>query len=275
MSATLPITAAFEACEARELAACFAAAPPGVRDALRLGWEWRGRVLSVWAPGIDAPMFNRAMGAGVLGFTTRDEIRELAERFAREGSPRAFIQVTPGAAPAQIRDWLAAEGFVLHNRWARLWRSTDAPPPPNGGVRIERVGRERAETFGKIFAAGFKLEGPVVDWTAGLVGLPRWRHYLAYLGDEPVGTAAMMPDDRFAWFGSAATLETARRKGVQSALLAHRLTEAARLGCAYAVLETAEDLPDKPAPSFRNTTRLGFQLAYHRENWMRSHPVKA
>lgn len=271
MIPNIPVTSALEDVEARELAACLEAAPATIREALRLGYEWRGRVLAVWAPAIDVPMFNRALGIGLTGFARRDEVAEIAARFASEGSPRAFFQITPDASPPELRTWLTEEGFAVHNRWARLWRRTGDLPASGSDVRVEQVGPERARLFGEIFASGFNLSGPVVDWVAALVGRPAWRHYLGYLGDEPVGTAALMADGPFAWLGYAATVERARRHGVQSALIARRLADAARLGCAYATLETAEDTPQKAAPSFRNVTRLGFQLAYLRENWVRAH----
>jgi hypothetical protein len=55
---------------------------------------------------------------------------------------------------------------------------------------------------------------------------------------------------------------------VQSALIVRRLVDAAGLGCTHAVVETAEPTADKPAPSYRNVTRLGFTLAYARPNFL-------
>lgn len=275
MLPTIPVTAALEDVEARELARCVELAPPAAREALRLGCAWRGRVLVVWAPAIDVPMFNRALGVGLTGLAREDDLQEIAATFERLGSPRAFIQVTPDAGPRELRDWLTTAGYAVHNRWARLWRPTADPPAVRGDVRVDAIGAERGRTFAELFAGAFHLPAPVAEWTASLVGQPPWRHYLAYLGDQPVGTAALMVARPYAWFGYATTVESARRHGVQSALIARRLADAAALGCTYAVLETAEDTPEKPAPSFRNTTRLGFRLAYLRENWMRAHPPAA
>jgi ribosomal protein S18 acetylase RimI-like enzyme len=55
---------------------------------------------------------------------------------------------------------------------------------------------------------------------------------------------------------------------VQSALIARRIDDARAMGCRHLSVETAEDNPDKPAPSFHNVTRLGFRIAYYRDNYL-------
>ncbi len=51
-------------------------------------------------------------------------------------------------------------------------------------------------------------------------------------------------------------------------MLARRIRDAAEAGCEMLVVETAEDRPDKPAPSYRNQLRFGFQVAYVRPNYI-------
>jgi hypothetical protein len=56
-------------------------------------------------------------------------------------------------------------------------------------------------------------------------------------------------------------------------LITRRLADAAAAGCTHAVVETAEDKPEKPAPSFRNQLRHGFELCYFRPNYLRVRPT--
>lgn len=56
--------------------------------------------------------------------------------------------------------------------------------------------------------------------------------------------------------------------GVQAALLARRLSEAAARGAKVAVTETGERLPDQPSHSYRNILRAGFQEMYLRQNYL-------
>jgi hypothetical protein len=66
----------------------------------------------------------------------------------------------------------------------------------------------------------------------------------------------------------AGTLSDYRGLGAQGALVTRRLNDAIDSGCTMAVVETAEDTPDKPSPSFRNMLKYGFDLAYHRANYV-------
>jgi GNAT superfamily N-acetyltransferase len=183
--------------------------------------------------------------------------------------PRSFVQLAPDARPVEAARILAAAGWARHNNWARLARNTAHPPAHVSRLRIEAIGPERAEIFGSICGTAFKLPELIARWAgaarrpARLDALPRVR------GTEPVGTAALRIDGAIAWFGYAATLAAARGRGAQSALIARRLSDAARLGCTHAVVETAEDLPDAPSTSLRNLRRQGFEQVYLRANYMR------
>ena len=51
-------------------------------------------------------------------------------------------------------------------------------------------------------------------------------------------------------------------------MIARRIDDARALGCRCLSVETAEDKPGQPAPSFHNVTRLGFRIAYYRDNYL-------
>ena len=55
-------------------------------------------------------------------------------------------------------------------------------------------------------------------------------------------------------------------------MFARRLHDARAAGCRFAVVETGEDTPEEPNPSYRNMLRAGFELAYFRHNWVRQAP---
>ena len=66
----------------------------------------------------------------------------------------------------------------------------------------------------------------------------------------------------------AATLPPERGRGAQGALMARRMRDAAEMGCKWVITETGEETPDLPNPSYRNMVRLGFKLAYFRQNYI-------
>jgi GNAT superfamily N-acetyltransferase len=142
-------------------------------------------------------------------------------------------------------------------------------PDGNREVAIEVADATHAIAWATILEHSFGHGDASIEWQASTVGRPRWTHYLASLEGLPVGCAAMFVDGDTALFSFAGTLETHRGRGIQSALIARRMRDAAQLGCAWAVVETAEDRPEKPAPSYRNLRRLGFELLYLRPNWVK------
>ena len=80
----------------------------------------------------------------------------------------------------------------------------------------------------------------------------------------------MQIDAGIAELGIGATLEPARGRGCQLALLRRRILDAAEAGCHTLFVETGERVPDRPSASYRNILRAGFEEAYLRPNWTRS-----
>jgi GNAT superfamily N-acetyltransferase len=272
MCATLPTVDRLERIEALTFADEYEAAPPEIVEQGGLGFEWIDGTLAAWASRVDVLMFNRAIGIGQQSPATEASVRAIAECFDRAGVSRSFLQIAPGANPAGLADWLEPNGYSPYNRWAKLARPLIDLPPLSERVRIDVIGPERAADFGRVLADAFRMPPAIETWESTLVGRPRWRHYLAYVDDTPVGCAALFVAEGLASLGQAGTLEAARGRGVQGALIAKRLSDAAAVGCTHAVVETAEDTAEKPAPSFRNQLRHGFELCYFRSNYLRVRP---
>jgi GNAT superfamily N-acetyltransferase len=85
------------------------------------------------------------------------------------------------------------------------------------------------------------------------------RPYLVRLDGEIVGGGSFRVAGRVAQLGGAATLPAHRRRGVQSALIAHRLHAAAAAGCDVATVTTQPG-----STSQQNVQRAGFELLYVR-----------
>ena len=180
-----------------------------------------------------------------------------------------YVPVTPGlAGSAAAEEWLGRNGHERGYAWMKFVR--DASPselPEPAGVEIAEPAAGEGGDFGAIVAEGFGLP----DWAgplfAGLPGRPGWHCYVASVEGRPAACAAMLADDGVAEFGLAATLEPARGRGCQLGLLRRRIADAAAAGCHTLFVETGERVPDRPAGSYRNILRAGFEEAYLRPNW--------
>lgn len=220
--------------------------------------------------------FNRAVGLGTAQLATEADV-EAASRFSLDlGVTQSVIDVAPGARPAELLPWLSERGYVTGARWVKMWRDlnevpmSDPSPGPASALRIERIDVSQASVWGDVCLMAFEMPDSVGDIATATIGRPGWIHYLGFEGETPVSTAATHMADGVAWLGYGATLEEYRGRGWQTAMFLRRLRDARDLGCRLAVTETGEETENDPLNhSFRNMVRVGFQLAYARQNWIR------
>lgn len=137
------------------------------------------------------------------------------------------------------------------------------------------IGREHGGAFNRIVAEAFGYPPAAASLTGCAIGRPGWRHYLAYLEGTAIAGAAMFIAGEAAWFGFAGTAADWRGRGAQTALVVRRLRAAAAAGCRWVSVETAEQTPEREAPSFRNLRRLGFSVVYTRPNYLWTRPEES
>ncbi len=215
-------------------------------------------------------MMNLVLGAAEPG-AVEDGHLAAAIGWVRELGVDSYVSLTPGLAGAEAAaNWLAANGFARTYAWMKFVR--DAHPPRfsvSSDVEVVEVTRTDREPFGMIAATGFGLQAWSAAFFAGLPGNEDWRCYVARVDGEPQACAAMRIHRGIAEFGIAATLEPARGRGCQLALLRRRIVDAAAAGCHTLFVETGERVPERPSVSYRNILRAGFEEAYLRPNWRR------
>jgi hypothetical protein len=216
------------------------------------------------------PFFSRTLGLGIKRRATEADIDEVIAFYAAHGRTTVSIPIAPQAEPAELRAWATARGFPESRRWPKLWRSLETlPEPPPTDLRIEAIGPDRADAFADIVLTAFEFDEAMRPMLPPLVGRPGWHQYLGFDGDQPVAAGAMYLRGDIAWLGYGTTLASHRRRGGQSAIFHRRLADARDHGCRLAITETGPDTPEEPNPSFHNMLRLGFQLGYHRPNFVR------
>lgn len=212
-------------------------------------------------------MLNLVLGAAEAA--ERSDL-EAAIVWAEERSV-PYVSVTPGLpGSAAAEEWLRAQGFEQTYSWMKFVRDPHPPrfPAPDG-VEVVEVTSPDQEPFGTIAALGFGMPAWGAELFAHLPGREGWRCYVARVEGEAQGCGAMVIDDGVAELGIGATLEAARGRGCQTALLRRRILDAAEAGCHTLLVETGERVPDRPSASYRNILKAGFQEAYLRPNWQR------
>lgn len=208
-----------------------------------------------------------AMGAGryvnrAIGVTT-DELSaddvDVIEQFFGERNLPSMIELSSWA-PSPTLEELAQRSYV--STW---FRSVFALTPTltfatsRAGLRIERVEDDDEGRWLDVLARGFEAEQGEVRVANDEIGragriAPDTHTFLAFIDDDVVGCGAVQFVDGIAWLGGAATIPQFRQRGVQAAMVAHRLNLAAEAGCELAAVSALSN-----GPSARNIVRLGFQ----------------
>lgn len=261
-------TAALERIEISAIADLYRAAPADMRDAYGIDVrEVAGAHCYVCRDFNPTLLFRRVVGLGVARPATPDDVEQVCRYMNGVGQPYC-IQVNPQASPAALTGWLEARGFTRGYAWMTFARSTAEPLDAPTDLDVRAIDQSHGEPFGRVVAEGFGFAPAFASWMAALPGRDKWICALAFADGAPLGAGAAYVEGDYAWFGFAATLPAARRRGAQRAILALRLREAAARGASMARVETGERLPDKPSNSYRNILSAGFKEIHLRQNYV-------
>jgi len=203
---------------------------------------------------------NQIVGMGLHGAVTAEDI-DRVEDFFRSRGVAATVVVSP-LADESLRNLLGERGYRIAEFNSVLIRkiSSHEVYALPAGIILERVTPETVGPWVHVMAQGFSQQVELLEEIfAGFAVLPGTLAFLARIEDTVVGGCGgrIIPEARIAALLGAATLPEYCRRGVQSALIALRLQEAAKAGCEYAVVST-----NPGSGSQRNMERRGFRLAY-------------
>ncbi|MBS1880603.1 MAG: hypothetical protein JST31_13910 [Actinobacteria bacterium] len=211
---------------------------------------------------------NQVLGATAPGAVDGGQL-EAALAWARAAGANPYVPVPPGLpGTAAAEAFLRGAGYARGYGWMKFVR--DAHPPrfaTADDVEVIELEARSEEPFAAIVAAGFGLPAWTAEMFAALPCRPGWRCYVAIVDGRAQAAAAMFLDGAVAEFGLSAALEPARGRGCQLALLRRRILDAAAAGCELLFVETGERDPERPAFSYRNLLRAGFEEAYACPLW--------
>lgn len=216
-------------------------------------------------PGVG--MMNLVLGATEPGAIEGGHL-EAAAQWAGSRDVNHYVPVSPGLPETEPAErWLKANGFTDGYAWMKFVRDPHPPRFKAPDVEVVELTDPEQEPFGMIAATGFGLPAWASAFFANLPGRDGWHCYVIRIDGEAQACAAMHIHAGIAEFGIAATLEPARGRGCQLALLHRRILDAIDAGCHTLFVETGERVPDRPSASYRNILRAGFEEAYLRPNW--------
>ncbi len=176
-------------------------------------------------------------------------IRESLDRMRARGVPGTW-HVGPSMRPPDLRERLLAAGFAAGGSERGMAVDLhalreDVPAPVD--LVLDRV-RDAGQLaiWARTLARGFGEGEREAHWvtqvyrTIGLTDDVPWRHYLAWLGGEPVATSTLFLGAGVAGIYFVLTVPAARRRGIGTAITLIGLQEARRMGYRVGVLGSSE-----------------------------------
>jgi GNAT superfamily N-acetyltransferase len=215
--------------------------------------------------------YNKVVGIGFEGVPDAAELATVERAFAAVRA-QTQVELSHLADPA-VGDLLTGVGYRLESFENVLGRTLGEPEPrpdvPDVDVRpspddeleewiaVQADAVAEADTQGVAWHEEFPRATYVEAMRDGAgAGV---RRYAAVHHGVLAGGAGLRVVDGIAQFAGAATHPAHRRRGIQSALLAARLADAAAEGCDLAVIVTQPG-----SKSHENAQRAGFHLLYTR-----------
>ncbi len=221
--------------------------------------------------------FNKVAGLGFAGQPSASDLDEIELAFAARGAD-VQVELAHVGDPG-VGALLAERGYRLTSFENVLGRALDGDIEPVTplGVEVRSSGEGEFDAWLDVVADGFAhpdtqgvplheefprdvLARAERDFAAA--GVVR---YIALRDGVPAGGASLRIADGVAQLAGSATAPAHRRLGIQSALLAARLADAAAAGCDIAVVTTQPG-----SRSQRNVQRRGFDLLYTRAVLMKT-----
>jgi ribosomal protein S18 acetylase RimI-like enzyme len=221
--------------------------------------------------GLGSPI-GHAGGLGFDGAITEADLDRLEEFYRSRGAP-AQVDYCPHTDPSLLelcrkRGYVMAElNYVL----ARCLRRGEPLPQLPSGVEIRPGLIDEAPQLAAIVERSFFPDGGAPEGLSGaLASMFRLPGGLLYVGSVDgvsvaCGSGLILPQFGVLGLYGASTLTEYRGRGLQTALLLHRMHAAAEAGCELAVIVTLGG-----TTSQRNAERLGFTVAYSKATLVRN-----
>ncbi|HYE61668.1 MAG TPA: GNAT family N-acetyltransferase [Phycisphaerales bacterium] len=213
---------------------------------------------------------NSATGLGMAGPVTPADIDRLIA-FHEQWGAEPRIEVCP-FADKSLLECLKGRGFNVVFFENVLFRDLAAPieppsehPAPRGleirtvNPRDEASVHEFALTGCIGFAEGKDPRPEAIALAAKCAAHPRTLAYTAFIEDKPAAAGALEVSGDIAALFGLSVLPAFRNRGLQSALIHHRLLAARDRGAKVATIGAAPGIGTE-----RNARRAGFHVAYTR-----------
>ncbi|HUQ41513.1 MAG TPA: hypothetical protein VM052_03330 [Candidatus Limnocylindrales bacterium] len=226
-------------------------------------------VICLAAANIDEPFLNRALGVGTIADATPRLLGKI-ERFYESIAKPPRIAIATGFVPLTAMRLLERRGYAPVGGSQEIY-VYDRPAPPAmpkvDGLTIERVGPGLASLYARTGYESFSERGPqFIEIVEALITSRRrgLRAFLGRIDGEAAATGILFDVRPVGGLGNGSVRAKFRGRGLQRALIAHRIREGWVRGYRVFFGET-----ENPA-SARNMEKLGWRKLFDEQDWERA-----
>lgn len=215
--------------------------------------------------GVDSPI-TQTFGLGLFEDLGPGQLDAIEQFFSERGAS-VFHEVSPFAGVAAL-DLLCRRGYRPIELSSVLYRSVQPNvPDQTSGITVRLIGAAETQLWTDVSVRGWAHEHPELReflLEVGAISSARDQSlcFLAELDGKPGAAGVLCLHQGVALFAGSATVPELRRRGLQTALLHHRMRYAFEQGCDLAMM-----VAQPGTESQRNAERKGFRIAYTRTKW--------
>jgi MOSC domain-containing protein YiiM/predicted GNAT family acetyltransferase len=218
-----------------------------------------GELVMAAAPALPGPPFNEAHGYRSLP-NLLDRMLDHFRRHRTVGWIRAEEPPWPGAEPDGRGVLLVADAEALAENVVR------SRPRSVQGLEIAAVGREEAPAWARLLVEWSAIDPAVapawIDLAPFLADSPGSHLLAATLDGQPAAVSGLFTRRRVGLLRTTAVAPVFRGRGIQRALIAHRVQRAVELGCTLIHAGATED-----SVSQRNLEAMGLEVIWRRHRF--------
>ena len=217
---------------------------------------------------IPGPSFNTVKG---LKDGDEKQIERIMDYYKQKDIPVRF-ELTPAHTSSELLTCLSEAGLYHQDFHTTLYTPLSnelatSDKLNDQKITIRKLKQNEFDTFAEIYIKGFQmpafLKSGVAQNNEILYHNKNWTFYLASYENEPAGIGVLFIKDHIATLAAAATLPHVRNKGIQSALIKHRIHEANLQKCDLIVGQAKFG-----SVSQNNMERAGMNIAYTKAIWI-------
>lgn len=255
----------YEETEAKATYLIHAFASPEAQEKAKFKMLHDGMLTAVRIDTFPGFSLNRVVGMNKIDSGFLDKFDD----FYNGRTGKYALQIPPKLLNDEKIKLLNSRGFNYGNSWVTFYRDTTPVKTRGTDLEIRQIGKEYSPQFAWMLNEVFAMPHETDDIIAPAVGEKEWVTFMAFDGDKPAGSASICILGETAYFSFANVLPEYRRRGIQNELVSKRIDAARARGVKWIMVDTAEDKPEAPNPSYWNMLRHGFRLLYNRPNYVK------